>query len=278
MFDPALVEAIGAVAEEHGLDATALIAVAEAESGGRVTALVGGRAEPLIRFEGHYFYRLLPRAKRNRALAAGLAHPVAGKVRNPRSQTARWKLLGRASSIDRPAALAATSWGVGQVMGDHWRWLGFASVDALVAQARDGVAGQVRIMARFIVRSGLAERLENRDWAGFARAYNGPGYRHNRYDEKMAEAFLRHGGRPGLVGRHDRAMLRLGASGVQVELLQRDLRMLGYPLIADGDFGHATEAALRAFQSDMGVAADGFYGPVTMEAMARRLPPAANAA
>lgn len=275
MFEPELIEAIDAVAEEHDIDRAALMAVAEVESGGRWLAMVNGRAEPLIRFEGHYFYRLLPRMKRNRALGAGLAHPIAGKVKNPRSQTARWKLLGKASVIDRPAALAATSWGVGQVMGDHWRWLGFASIDAFVAQARSGVAGQVRIMARYIVIAGLAGMLENRDWAGFARAYNGPDYRRFRYDEKMAEAFVLHGGGARLAGRHDIAVLRLGASGPVVEQLQRDLRMLGYPLIADGDFGRATEAALMAFQTDMSLRPDGKYGPKTMEAMARRLPPAA---
>ena len=117
MFDPELKQAIGAIAEEHGLDETTLLAVAEVESGGRLFAKVAGKREPLIRFEGHYFYRLLPRAKRNRAVVAGLAHPVAGKVKNPLGQAARWKMLERACATDRPAALAATSWGIGQVMG-----------------------------------------------------------------------------------------------------------------------------------------------------------------
>ena len=163
-------------------------------------------------------------------------------------------------------------------MGDHWRWLGFASIDAFVEQARGGVAGQVRIMARFIVKAGLTERLEDLDWAGFARAYNGPGYRANRYDDKLARAYLRHGGRMLFANRHAPALLRLGSHGMQVEQLQRDLRMLGYPLIADGDFGRATQAALMGFQKDMSLSCDGVYGPRTMEAMARRLPPAAGAA
>ncbi|MEC9343956.1 MAG: N-acetylmuramidase domain-containing protein [Pseudomonadota bacterium] len=278
MFDPELIEAIGAVAEEHGLDRAALLAVTEVESGGRPCVIVDGRAEPLIRFEGHYFYRLLPRHRRNRAIACGLAHPVAGRVRNPRSQARRWALLEEAGAIDRPAALAATSWGVGQVMGDHWRWLGFASIDAFVVQARSGVAGQVRIMARFIVKSGLAGMLDRHDWAGFARVYNGPRFRRYRHDTKLAAAFARHGGRITRAGRHDLAMLRLGSNGLQVDQLQRDLRSLGHALIADGDFGPATDAALKAFQSANALKADGLFGPGTMEAMARRLPPAARVA
>jgi hypothetical protein len=272
MFSPANLAAIAEVAAQYAIEPAALIAVAETESGGAALYRINGKAEPPIRFEGHYFYRRLPATRRNRAVATGLAHPRAGGVANPRSQTARWKLLNRAASIDRPAAQESTSWGIGQVMGAHWRWLGMASVDALVAEARGGVEGQVRLMAKFIDKAGLRERLDNRDWAGFARAYNGPGYRANRYDAKLAAAYSRHGGDPDARGRHDLAVLRAGAQGGAVEDLQRWLRVLGFPLIADGDFGPATERALQSFQKEAGLNADGAFGAESFAAMARRLP------
>lgn len=271
--------AVAAVAEELPVEQAALLAVVEVESGGRIGARIAGRLEPLIRFEGHYFYRLLPAAKRNRAVAGGLAHPVAGRVGNPLRQAARWRLLKAACAIDRPAALAATSWGVGQVMGVHWRWLGYGDIDALVADVRAGPEGQVRLMARFIRESGLVERLQAHDWRGFARAYNGPAYRSNRYDERMAQAYARIVGEaPPRPARNAMALLALGAAGPAVEAFQRDLRLLGYPLIADGDFGFATQAALRQFQLLNGLRPDGVYGARSMEAMARRLPPAALSA
>lgn len=271
--------AVAAMAQELPVEQAALLAVVEVESGGRIGARVAGRMEPLIRFEGHYFYRLLPAAKRNRALASGLAHPVAGKVRNPLRQSARWRLLEAASAIDRPAALASASWGVGQVMGAHWRWLGYGDIEAMVADVRAGIEGQVRLMARFISEAGLAERLQAHDWRGFARAYNGPAYRSNRYDERMAQAYARIvGERPERPARNAMAMLALGAGGPAVEALQRDLRLLGYPLIADGDFGSATQAALRQFQLQNGLRPDGVYGARSMEAMGRRMPPAALSA
>ena len=31
--------------------------------------------------------------------------------------------------------------------------------------------------------------LQNKNWAEFARRYNGPAYAQNRYDEKLAEAY-----------------------------------------------------------------------------------------
>jgi len=75
------------------------------------------------------------------------------------------------------------------VTGAHWAWLGYPSVDALVEEAREGLAGQLRLMARYIEKAGLAEALRAHDWAAFARGYNGPAYRRNRYDTKLAAAY-----------------------------------------------------------------------------------------
>src|SRR5690606_34802475 len=139
--------------------------------------------------EGHYFDRRLAGAKRDRARQEGLASPQAGRIANPASQAARWKLVARAAAIDRAAAYESVSWGIGQVMGAHWAWLGHASVDALVAEARDGVAGQLRLMTGYIAKAGLAGALRSHDWAAFARGYNGPNYRANAYDAKLARAY-----------------------------------------------------------------------------------------
>jgi len=50
---------IAEVARTLEVEPAALAAVVEVESGGRVQALVEGKPEPLIRFEGHYFDRRL---------------------------------------------------------------------------------------------------------------------------------------------------------------------------------------------------------------------------
>jgi hypothetical protein len=154
-----------------------------------VFAEIGGRREPLIRFEGHYFDRLLRGHQRQQARQLGLAHPKAGKIRNPRSQQKRWDLINRASAINRVAALSSTSWGLGQVMGAHWQWLGFENVDELVAEARSSAAGQVRLMARYIDKAGLVAAVQAEDWKAFASAYNGPFYWRNAYDKKIQIAY-----------------------------------------------------------------------------------------
>jgi murein L,D-transpeptidase YcbB/YkuD len=268
-FAQSAMREIGTIANELGVEPATLMAVVEVESGGRFFATVDGREEPLIRFEGHYFDRRLSPDKREAARAAGLASPVAGAVANPASQEARWRLMEAAAAIDRKAAYESTSWGAGQVMGAHWAWLGYADVEALAAEARSGAAGQLRLMARYLDKAGLAQALRAKDWAAFARGYNGPAYAERGYDRLIAQAYGRHSGTPvaeaapnaGRTG----GLLRRGSRGEAVRELQRRLSGLGHPLQADGIFGPATERAVRAFQAGHGLAVDGIVGPQTAQ-------------
>lgn len=273
MFDENLSSTIEEIASELNIEPATLKAVVQVESAGRLSVNIAGRAEPLIRFEGHYFYKLLPLAKRNMAVAQGLASAKAGTIKNPLTQKGRWKLLRRAMKIDRAAALESVSWGLGQVMGSHWRWLGYASIDALVVGAREGVAGQIRLMARYIAKANLAEKLRAHDWAGFARAYNGPAYRKYKYHTKLARAydsFSATGSRRNL--KNKMVMLQYGSTGKAVAELQKNLTSLGCFLIADGDFGPATERAVRQFQLEHHLAVDGIFGPKCTKAMMQLLP------
>lgn len=66
-------------------------------------------------------------------------------------------------------------------------------------------------------------------------------------------------------------VLKNGCEGADVKALQAALIRLGYDCGkwgADGDFGDATEMAVRAFQRDHGLDADGEAGPLTLAAMA----------
>lgn len=258
MFDETVMREIEAVARNLRVEPAALAAVAHIESGSRTHAIVAGRREPLIRFEGHYFDRRLSGTLRQRAREQGLSSPNAGAIANPSSQAARWAMLARAEAIDRKAARESVSWGIGQVMGAHWAWLGYADVDALVAEARAGVRGQLRLMARYIDKAGLAGALRAHDWPKFAQGYNGPGYRKNRYDTKLAQAYRKY--RSGTD-----APLRQGDRGEKVRILQEALSRHGHHLVPDGIFGPATKMALRRFQSDHGLQVDGIAGPATQE-------------
>ena len=267
-LDEAMLEAVTAAAQREGIPVAALAAVVEVESGGRVFARVRGRHEPLIRFEGHYFDRLLgDRAAhaQARARAEGLASPKAGRVRNPRRQAARWELLDRAIAIDREAALSSTSWGVGQVMGVHWQWLGYGSADALVAEARRGAEGQIALMLAYIAKAGLIDALQGGDFERFARVYNGPAYARHGYHTRIAKAARRYGfGRDKAADAAEDAQeddrLKFGSRGPRVVALQRALSRVGYLLRDDGLFGLVTDRVLRQFQRDHDLPSTGIVG------------------
>src|SRR5690606_35811116 len=98
--------------------------------------------------------------------------------------------------------------------------------------------------------------------------YNGPAYKQNAYDAKLATAYARYA-----AGSPKAAMplLKRGSKGTAVADLQHDLTALGYPLSADGIFGPATVQAVRAFQRDHALAIDGIGGARTNAAIAAAL-------
>ena len=70
--------------------------------------------------------------------------------------------------------------------------------------------------------------------------------------------------------------LRRGDSGPEVVECQEDLIRLGYdlsPYGADGKFGKKTEAAVKQFQTNSGLKADGIVGPKTWEALDNAVTP-----
>lgn len=63
-----------------------------------------------------------------------------------------------------------------------------------------------------------------------------------------------------------------GNSGRQVKRLQRALAQLGYsPGRIDGNYGPATESALKRFQRANGLQPDGVLGPKTLNALKEKL-------
>jgi len=277
MFNTETIALITSVAHSIKVPPAALLAVAEVESAGRATDVVNGRAMPLIRWEGHYFYRRLSGTALSTAVRDGLASPKVGGIPNPRTQQGRYDLLDRAKRINEAAALESCSWGLGQVMGGNWRMLGYASVHELVEEAVSGVAGQVAVMARFIKATGLVDELQALQWTAFARQYNGPGFAANRYDTKMADAYARWARVVGATApvRVPTGWVGMGAKGDTVRAIQTALRRAGYTVNVDGDFGPATKAVVIEFQKANGLLPDGRVGGQTQAALdALSAPPA----
>ena len=150
------------------------------DSQGRVKAL----------YEPHIAYREANKLKDktiiNRLVKAGLAYPRWGQKPYPKDSYPR---ILEAYSIAGDLALEATSFGLGQVMGFNHKAAGYPSALAMVEAFADDEETHLDAMVNFIITNGLDDEIRRHDWAGFARGYNGSGYRANKYDEKLAAAF-----------------------------------------------------------------------------------------
>lgn len=179
---------ISSVAAELGVEEAALRAVLAVETGG---SGFDHANRPKALFERHYFYKFLSALpdKQAQAVEQGLAYPKWGEKPYPKGSDAVYAEIEAAYDIDAEAALKSVSWGLGQIMGSNFLNAGCDSVSQMVEEACESELNQLKQMASFITHAGLLQKLKDKDWAGFARGYNGPGYAQNNYDVKLANNY-----------------------------------------------------------------------------------------
>lgn len=69
------------------------------------------------------------------------------------------------------------------MMGFNYAMCGYGSVEEMVKDMCVGEDKQLEAFARFVKLAKLHSYLEQKDWGGFAKRYNGPGYARNQYDK-----------------------------------------------------------------------------------------------
>jgi len=185
---PMQVGDIDNTAESLGVELAALRAVLSVEAGGFG---FDKSKRPKALFERHYFYKMLKDKPDALQLAvdAGLAYPKWGEKPYPKGSDAVYAEITAAVDIDLDAALRSVSWGLGQIMGNNYKLAGCSSAQEMVEQAMESEVNQLRHMANFIRAAGLLDEIQRKDWAGFAKGYNGPSYAQNQYDTKLEIAY-----------------------------------------------------------------------------------------
>lgn len=152
---------------------------------------------PVILYERHIAYKRIAAISTDSALFLASRYP---NLINPKpggysGGTAEHNRLANARQItaDYPGiADESCSWGLFQIMGYHWQTLGYVNIRQFVAAMSDSEAGQLDAFVRFIEADpALHKALKAKKWADFARGYNGPAYKANLYDIKLARAFER---------------------------------------------------------------------------------------
>lgn len=164
----------------------AVKAVAEVEARGSGFL---GDGRPKILFEAKYFSTLTKGV--HDKLYPNISSPVWRKELYL-GGAKEYERLAEAMKLDANAALKSASWGAFQIMGRYHDMAGFDTVEGLVAAMFKGEAEHLNACVAFIQSKKLAKALQNKNWAAFAKGYNGAGYKDNDYDGKLAKAYAKH--------------------------------------------------------------------------------------
>lgn len=166
-----------------GCSVAAVVAITRVESP-RGPFLPDGR--PTLLFERHKFHQ----HTRGRFSAA---HPDISSSKPGgygAAGTHQHDRMGRAAKLDRDAALKSASWGAFQIMGENYKQAGHGTLQQFVNAMYRSASDQLDCFVNFIRNDQrLLRAIRELDWATFARVYNGPAYRQNRYDEKLAAEY-----------------------------------------------------------------------------------------
>ncbi len=185
-------EMIKDLANRLGIEPALLKAVQIVEAAGRDGFLSDGR--PQILFEGHIMYKEFHKKFPDRDLAylckkfSMVFYPKWDKSKYF-GGLGEYKRLELAKEIDEECALKATSWGMFQIMGFNHNLCGCKDVFDFVHKMSESHEKQLELMYYFMNNSGCLKELKEKDWAGFAKKYNGPGYAQNAYDQKLRNAY-----------------------------------------------------------------------------------------
>jgi hypothetical protein len=150
--------------------------VDKVESGGLGFSKETGKI--IIQFEPSWFKRKAP-------------YTPSGKwsLNKVEKQTAEWIAFNDAFTKNANAAMESTSVGRMQVMGFHWKLLGFKSVGEMWDYAKVSEANQLRLGLKFIVSNKkMYKALQVGDWDTFSYYYNGVQHKKFNYAERLAKA------------------------------------------------------------------------------------------
>ena len=185
-------------ADAYNLELAAVKAVNEVESRGKGFLLDG---RPTILFEGHVFWKQL----KNRGLnPAEFTNDVTKNVlysswtkKHYEGGKKEYDRLEKAAGMSdlsavHDSAFASASYGAFQIMGFHYKSLGYPNIDSFVSHMYTHEKAHLEAFGRFCKANNLMKHLKSKNWAAFARGYNGSGFKKNKYDEKLESAYLKH--------------------------------------------------------------------------------------
>nr|WP_067298336.1 N-acetylmuramidase domain-containing protein [Marinobacterium profundum] len=206
--------------------------------------------KPRILFERHIFHRRTDGAFDQEN--PNISNSAPGAYSGGPAEYAR---LEAAMQLNTQAALESASWGIGQVMGFNYAVAGYADVNVMVDAMVADEDSQILAMAHFIKGNNLATAMQRKNWEAFARGYNGPAFRKNDYDVRLAAAHAR---------------FRVALPNLGLRTAQAALLFLGFdPGPVDGVRGRRTRSGLVQFQERFGLNQSGELDQATEQALSQ---------
>lgn len=177
------------IAADLGVEAAAIKAIVEIETG-RTRKGFHSEGKPIINFDLPVFRRTA--ARRGINLARHSSSPALQPVNIKKyggQQAAQQARFDAALAIDSIAAIESTFWGMFQIGGFNWKLCGMPSREEFVKMMSRSEYDQLRLFANYMENTGLVKYMRDKNWAAFARIYNGPSYASRGYHTRMAAAY-----------------------------------------------------------------------------------------
>ena len=171
------------VAEELGVEVAAIKAVVLIETNNQMQGF-WAPGVPVINFDKVMYNRFRQKvASKEGAKGEKVPAGLSGHALR------EWTQLIDARKVNAQGANMGTFWGMFQIGGFNYKLCGCETVDEFVKLMSESEFRQLELFATFIRKGGMLDDLKKRNWAGFARKFNGPRYAKRGYHTKMAAAY-----------------------------------------------------------------------------------------
>lgn len=181
------------VAKKLKVDVAAIKAVVEVEAGPAHEGF-WTKGKPIINFDLSVYKKRA--AKRNVLAKAQKSHPEIFQKSNTRKygsvQAARQARLDAAMSVDSVSAIEGTFWGMFQIGGFNYKLCNTDSPQDFLRKMSRSERDQLDLFANLLINTGMVEPLRKKNWAAFAKRYNGPSYASRGYHTKLAKSYAKH--------------------------------------------------------------------------------------
>lgn len=172
------------VATELGVEIAAIKAVVAIEAGSQMKGF-WAPGVPVVNFDNTLYSRFRRKVKSGGSKDAEMPKGLKGYAHR------EWSQLTNARKVNECAADMGTFWGMFQIGGFNYSKCGCETLEEFVRLMSYSELEQLELFAAFIRNAGMLEDLKKKNWAGFARKYNGSGYARRGYHTKMAAAYKR---------------------------------------------------------------------------------------